>query len=99
MNYIIKGVLRKIFTQYLNIYDNKFDLESGVIKLPRGNINHDTINDKLTLLNIRITSSSYKNLIIHIPIIEIMSKPIRISIEVLDIVIEKVYPNEPPSGR
>lgn len=54
MNYIIKGVLRKIFTQYLNIYDNKLDLESGIIKLPLGNINHDRINDKLTPLKIRI---------------------------------------------
>ncbi len=44
MNYIIKGLLRKIFTQYLFIKDDGFDLESGVIKLPSGLVNHERIN-------------------------------------------------------
>ena len=80
MNYIIKGVLKKIFTQYLYLKDNSLDLESGIIKLPAGFINHDRINHKLKPFNIKITTSSYKNLIIHIPLIEILSKPIKVSI-------------------
>jgi len=80
MNYIIKGVLKKIFTQYLNIHDNKFDLESGIIKLPLGNINHERINTKLAPYHICITASAYRNLVVHVPITEIMSKPIKISI-------------------
>lgn len=91
MNFIIKSVLKKIFTQYLFIEDEGLDLTSGVIKLPLGNINQNRINEKLLPLALRIHSSSYKNLIIHLPIVELMSKPIRISIEVLDIVIHRLY--------
>lgn len=87
MNFIIKSVLKKIFTQYLYIKDDGLDLTSGVIKLSEGNINHERINEKLKTLGIKVNSSSYKNLIIHLPLVELLSKPIRISIEVLDIVI------------
>lgn len=80
MNYIIKGVLKKILTQYLYIRDDGIDLESGMLKLPAGNINHQRLNEKLKPVNIKITESSYKNLTVHIPILEILSKPIKISI-------------------
>lgn len=80
MNYIIKRVLKKILTQYLFIKDDELGLESGIVKLPAGNINHSRIDQKLKSLNIRITASSYKNLIVHLPIMEILSKPIKISI-------------------
>lgn len=80
MNFIIKNVLKKIFTQYLYIEDEGLDLTSGIIKLPLGTINQTRINEKLEPLGVRITSSLYKNLIIHLPIVELTSKPIRISI-------------------
>jgi len=91
MNYIIKRVLKKIFTQYLYLEDNSLDLDSGVIKLPAGFINHERINHKLKPFRLKVTSSSYKNLVIHVPLIEILSKPIKVSIEVLDISIERLY--------
>jgi hypothetical protein len=97
MNFIIKNVLKKIFTQYLYIEDEGLDLTSGIIKLPLGTINQTRINEKLEPLGVRIASSLYKNLIIHLPIVELTSKPIRISIEVLDVVIERVYKQEDAS--
>lgn len=69
MNFLIKSVLKKIFTEYLYIQDEGLDLTSGVIKLPQGNINQTRINNKLEPLNFRITSSSYRNLIIHLPLV------------------------------
>lgn len=68
MNYIIKGVLKKIFTQYLYLRDNSLDLESGIIKLPAGFINHKRLNLKLKPFKVRIASSAYKNLTIHVPL-------------------------------
>jgi uncharacterized membrane protein YdbT with pleckstrin-like domain len=44
MNFIIKSVLKKIFTQYLYIEDEGLDLTSGIIRLPMGNINQTRIN-------------------------------------------------------
>jgi hypothetical protein len=80
MNYIIKGVLRKIFTQYLCLNEDGLDLDSGIIKLPAGVVNHEHVNVKLKFLKVKITASSYRNLVIHAPIMEILSKPIKISI-------------------
>ena len=69
MNYIIKGILKRIFTQFLYIDDQGLDIESGIIKLPYGHINHEKIDKLLKPHDITIIASSYKNLIIHIPII------------------------------
>ena len=54
MNYIIKGVLKKILREYLFINDDGFDIESGIVKLPSGIINHERINGKLKTLNLRL---------------------------------------------
>lgn len=50
-------------------------------------------------MGIRVLSSSYKNLIIHLPLAELMSKPVRVSIEVLDLIVEKVYNEEGPTRK
>jgi hypothetical protein len=44
MNFIIKGLVKKILTQYLNIQNDKLDLESGTIKLLEGTVNAPKIN-------------------------------------------------------
>ena len=51
MSFLVKGVIKKILEQYLNIKD-QIDLEKGSILLPNGHLNHSKINNKIQELNL-----------------------------------------------
>lgn len=89
MNYIVKGVLKRILSKYLNISD-QISLEKGHLQLPSGHFNLENINSHPSLLNSGFTlvDSNYEGLAISLPVLEIMSKPITLRIDNLRLIIE-----------
>lgn len=53
MSFLVKGVVKKILEQYLNIKD-QIDLEKGSIVLAEGHLNHHKLNHKFKSLNIQV---------------------------------------------
>ena len=54
MSFLIKGVLKTLLKQYLNIVDD-INMEKGFIQLPSGHLNHATINANKQLMNAGIS--------------------------------------------
>ena len=95
MNFLIKGVLKKIINQYLNVQD-QINLEKGHLHLASGHLNHVSINSipVLSKLGVKVLYSEYVDLTISLPILEILSKPINIKVERLQIVLSVDGTNE-----
>ena len=51
MSFLVKGVVKKILEQYLNIKD-QIDLEKGSILLANGHLNHQKINNKIKKIHL-----------------------------------------------
>lgn len=77
MSFLIKGILKTLLKQYLNIVDD-ISMEKGFIQLPSGHLNHHNINNnkQLTDAGITVLNSEYTGLAISIPLMEILAKPI-----------------------
>ena len=70
MSFLVKGVLRRILQEYLDIND-QISLEKGHLQLPSGHLNHPNINKipALSKIGFQMLYSEYNGLVISLPIL------------------------------